>query len=198
MEPTRPVHAPWVELTKEHDIKWEPSWQDKYTGPQGGPPAGPTQFIVDIVRSAKGLANIFFAILPLTFFERVAQLTTKYCYDDWVVQRRKKDSDGNEMKQFYYVQVSPLSDGAPTPNRRHRADNKRVRYSITTGFTITWIEILILQGAHFGSDKRTSHKMWQKTPYGLSLPYVRNSMSRDAYEFLRRNLHFADNYKQQP
>jgi len=29
MEPTRPVHAPWVELIKEHDIKWEPSWQDK-------------------------------------------------------------------------------------------------------------------------------------------------------------------------
>ena len=65
MEPTRPVHVPWVELTKEHDIKWEPSWQDKSTGPQGGPPAGPTQFIVDIVRSAKGLADIFFAILPL-------------------------------------------------------------------------------------------------------------------------------------
>jgi hypothetical protein len=102
------------------------------------------------------------------------------------------------MKQFYYVQVSPLSDGAPTPNRRHRADNKRVRYSITSGFIITWIGILILQGAHFGSHKRTSRKMWQKTPYGLSLPYVRNSMSRDAYEFLRRNLHFADNYKQQP
>ena len=57
--------APWVELTKEHDIKWEPSWQDKYTGPQGGAPDGPTQFIVDIVRSAKGLADIFFAILPL-------------------------------------------------------------------------------------------------------------------------------------
>jgi hypothetical protein len=36
MEPTRPVHVPWVELTKEHNIKWEPSWQDKYTGPQGG------------------------------------------------------------------------------------------------------------------------------------------------------------------
>jgi hypothetical protein len=51
---------------------------------------------------------------------------------------------------------------------------------------------------HFGSDKRTSRKMWQKTPYGLSLPYVLNSMSHDAYEFLRRNLHFTDNYKQQP
>ena len=55
-----------------------------------------------------------------------------------------------------------------------------------------------LQGAHFGSDKRTLRKMWQKTPYGLSLPYVLNSMSRDAYEFLQRNLHFTDHYKQQP
>jgi hypothetical protein len=140
-------------------MKWEPIWQDKYTGPQGGPPSGPTQFIVDIVRSEKGLADIFFAILPLAFFERVAQLTTKYCYNDWVVQRRKKYSDGNDMKQFCYVQVSPLTDGAPTPNRRHCADNERVRYSVTSGFIITWIGILILQGAHFGSDKRTLTKL---------------------------------------
>ena len=98
LEPIRPVHAPWVELTNEHNIMWEPRWQDKYTGPHGGPKAGPTQFIADIVRSAKDLCDIFLAILPLAFFERVAQLTEKYCYDDWVVERRKKDSDGNEMK----------------------------------------------------------------------------------------------------
>jgi hypothetical protein len=108
----------------KHDSKGEPSWQDKYTGPQGGAPAGPTQFIVDIVPLAKGLADIFFAILPLAFFERVVQLTRKYCYDDWVVQRRKKDSDRNKMNQFYYIQVSPVTDGAPTPNRRHRVDNE--------------------------------------------------------------------------
>jgi hypothetical protein len=42
--------------------------------------------------------------------------------------------------------------------------------------------------------------MWQKALYGLSLPYVwnSNSMSHDARKFLRRNLHFADNYMQQP
>ena len=57
---------------------------------------------------------------------------------------------------------------------------------------------LVLQGAHFGSEKRTGRKMWQKAPYRLSLPYVRNSMTRDAYEFLRRNIHFADNTLQQP
>ena len=66
------------------------------------------------------------------------------------------------MKQFYYVQVSPLSDGAPTPNRRHRADNKRVRYSITTGFTITGLRysffkehILVLtRGLHTKCGRR--------------------------------------------
>ena len=143
LEPIRPVHAPWVELTNEHNIMWEPRWQDKYTGPHGGPKAGPTQFIADIVRSAKDLCDIFLAILPLAFFERVAQLTEKYCYDDWVVaERRKKDSNGNEMKATYFVPVLPLTDGAPTPNRRHRADKERVRYHISAGFIITWIGIL--------------------------------------------------------
>ena len=33
------------------------------------------------MRSAKSLADIFFAILLLAFIERVAQLTRKYCYD---------------------------------------------------------------------------------------------------------------------
>ncbi len=105
LEPICPVHTPWVELTKQHDIKWEHSWKDKYTGLHGGPHPGPTHFIINIVRSAKGLADIFFAIPPLAFFERVAQLTTKYCYDNWVVQRRKKDSDGNKKKKQVYQLV---------------------------------------------------------------------------------------------
>jgi hypothetical protein len=68
LELIHPVHAPWVELTKEHDIKWKPSWNDKYTGPHEGPHAGLTQFLVEIMCSAKDLCNIFFAILPLVFF----------------------------------------------------------------------------------------------------------------------------------
>jgi hypothetical protein len=84
------------------------------------------------VHSGQGLCDIFFAILPLVFFKRVVQLTTNYCYDDWVVQKRKKDYDGNELKAFYFVPVSPLTDGVPTPNRRHRLDNEQVRYQITS------------------------------------------------------------------
>ncbi len=160
LEPICPVHDPWIKLTNDHNITLEPQWQDTYAGPQGGPKAGPTQFIINVIRSAKGLCDIFLAILPLAFFERVAQLTAKYCYKDWVFARKKKDSDGDKIKSFYFVSVPPLTDGAPTPNRHHRADNERVQYQITAGYIITWIGILVLQGAHFGSEKRTARKMW--------------------------------------
>jgi hypothetical protein len=30
----------------------------------------------------------------------------------------------------------------------------------------------MLQGTHFGSNKRSSRKLWQASPYGLSIPYV--------------------------
>ncbi len=37
--------------------------------------------------------------------------------------------------------------------------------------------------------------MRQRPPYGISMPYVQNTMQRDAFEFLRRYIHFADNYQ---
>ena len=43
LEPIRPVHAPWIKLTNDHNITWEPQWQDTYAGPQGVLKAGPTQ-----------------------------------------------------------------------------------------------------------------------------------------------------------
>jgi len=52
-----------------------------------------------------------------------------------------------------------------------------------------------MQGAHFGSDKKSMRKMWQRPPHGISIPYVQNTMQRDAFEFMRRHIHFADNYK---
>jgi len=37
--------------------------------------------------------------------------------------------------------------------------------------------------------------MWQRPPYGISIPYVQNTMQQDAFEFMRRHIHFTDNYK---
>ena len=51
MEPNRPVHAPWVELSKEEDIKWHPKGADIYTGSAGGGIAGPTSRMKETARN---------------------------------------------------------------------------------------------------------------------------------------------------
>jgi hypothetical protein len=80
MEPIRPVHDPWKELIGDFNVQWEPAWTDHYEGPYGGPKAGPTQHIMNVARSANSLADVFLAILPLSFFQQVARMTDKYCY----------------------------------------------------------------------------------------------------------------------
>ena len=37
--------------------------------------------------------------------------------------------------------------------------------------------------------------MWHKLTHGLSIPYVKNEISRDVFEFMQRNIHFSDNSK---
>jgi hypothetical protein len=151
----------------------------------------------DIVCSADNLALVFLAILPMLFFVHVAAMIKKYCYEDWVVEKKcTSNEEGNVKKRTYLSDVDPTTGGEPTPGRRHRADNEPVKWDVNPGFIICWIGLLILQGGHFGSEKRTTRKLWQGSPYGLSIPYVRNSMQRDAFEFLRRHIHFADNHKQ--
>jgi hypothetical protein len=136
-------------------------------------------------------------ILPMLFFVKIAKMLRKYCYEDWVVEKEHRNEDGNEKnKRTYLANVAPTTGGKPTPGRRHHTNNDPVRWDAYPGFIISWISILILQGGHFGSEKRTVRKMWQGSPYGLSIPYVRNSMQRDAFEFIHRHIHFVDNHKQ--
>ena len=102
MEPVRKVHKPWKEITREEDITWQPDLRDRYTGPEGGGKPGPSQKMIGIARQSASLANIFLAILPLTFFGRVAKTTDKYCYKDWVVEKERDDRDGNKMETKYF------------------------------------------------------------------------------------------------
>ncbi len=103
----------------------------------------------------------------------------------------RKDNNGNEIGRQYYVDVPEGTEGA-------RHCNKEKRFTISSGFIIVFIGILILNGAHFGSGSRSSRKLWQKSPYGLSIPYVWNAMTCNAYEFMRRFIHFADNSFDKP
>ena len=80
-----------------------------------------------------------------------------------------------------------------TIGRRHRPDNDSIKFQATQGYILCWISIFILSGGQFGSVKNESHKNWLKPPHGLSIPYVKNVMSINAFEFMRHNIHFSDN-----
>jgi len=184
MEPTRPVHSPWIEISKEKDVRWSPTGDDVYTSSAGGGNVGPSSEMQEVIRSTDSLAAIFMFMVPLTFFTRVAQFTDKFCYKDWVIEKFGKDRDGDKKKRRHFVHVPAKQGRHTTPGRRHRADKEKKKYNITAGFVICWVAALILQGAHFGADKRSAGKLWRAQPYGISIPYLQNTMTRDAYIFM--------------
>ena len=193
MEPEREVHSPWKEQTEEESVEWSLDAPDRYTGHAGGAPMGPTAYIKNVARNAKNLADMFFGILPLTYFESVAALTNRYAYEDEVIENEADDRDGNTKKKKVLVDAPSQPDGSSHPSARHRADNEKYKFKATVGFVVCWVAILILQGAMFGTFKPPSRSMWEERPYGLPIPYVKNTMSGAAYEFMRRFIHFADN-----
>jgi hypothetical protein len=126
----------------------------QYGGPHGGPCAGPTQYIKQKMRSATDLSAVFFGILLLLFFGKVAEMTDKYAHKEWVSLRQCKDEHGNEIGRPYYVDVPEGTEGA-----RHCA--KMIKFTMMPGFVLVFLGILMLQGAHFGSNKKSSRKLWQ-------------------------------------
>ena len=78
------------------------------------------------------------------------------------------------------------------PGACHRVSNSCANwtYEITTGFVLAWIAIIVLQGAHYGTDKRAAKKMWRSAPYG---PTRTNSCV-----LMLAYIHFVDNNKRVP
>ena len=190
MEPLREVHSPWKEIkvTDEHyNKKWEPRGEDTYTSSAGGPKYGPTNKMQTAATNTKDLADLFLVIIPLAVLTQIAKYTKKYAYDDWVVEKPVKYLATGEFKKRPVLHPSKETD----EGARRRC--KTVAYEITAGYVLAFLGILIVMGAHFGSDKKTTRKMWRSAPYGLPLSYVQNCMPRDAFEFMRRHIHFCDN-----
>lgn len=190
MEPLRNVHKPWKELKQDEDVRdfsWQPRQEDSYTGSSGGGVCGPTTWIKDTALNANSLAYLFIAIFPMDLIKYITKMTEKYAYDDWVVATEQLDADGNVKEKKIWKDCSANTDGAT-----HRASKMKKKYDITPGLILGFIAILVLQGAHFGESKR-GRKMWRRPPYGISIPYVSSTMSRNSYEFIRRYIHVCDN-----
>ena len=61
---------------------------------------------------------------------------------------------------------------------------KKNKYNITSGFIICWIVVLKINGAHFGAEKRGTRKLWCRNLYGLSFPYIQNTMTIKSFKFM--------------
>ena len=57
---------------------------------------------------------------------------------------------------------------------------------------------VVLQGAQFGSNNPSTARLYPKGRYGISMPQLRNVMTRYAFTFMRRYIHFSENDKQKP
>ena len=47
----------------------------------------------------------------------------------------------------------------------------------------------------FGARKPDAHRLYARSHYGVNIPLLRNVMTRDAYKFMRRYIHFCNNSK---
>ena len=198
LEPSRPVHDPWKEQKKASSIEWTPLSEDSYNGSQSGGRLGPSKKMMDVARGSNSLADLFLLIFTINLFGYIAEMTENYAYKEWVTETERRDRDGKPTKKKFFVPFHRRSKRESLPaGARHRADNARTKYTITPYFIMAWVAIAIISGAHFG-DRRNHRKVWMNAPYGISIPYIQNAMPRDAFEFMRRYIHFTDNKDKKP
>ena len=78
------------------------------------------------------------------------------------------------------------------PNKRHRCEITRGTSwaDVTIGYLLSWFAILIYFS---GNGLKSPAPFWQDLPYGFPNPIVKNAMTRDCFEQLRRFIHFVDN-----
>ena len=144
------MQEPWFELFSDDCFKWSLSRADQYEGAHGGGAFGPSSAMKQAARTAKNLSALFFLMTSLVFWGEVAHLPTKYCCEDWFVEKIGKDRDGNRKKVSYFEDVLP-NKARSTKNERHHVDKEKQRFKITTGFLLCFMAHILLQGVHFGS-----------------------------------------------
>lgn len=152
--------------------------QQYYHGPQGGPKAGPTRYIVNLTTPNASLPIIFFGILPCSTFDYIRDMAEKYCYHNFVVREGSVWPRRWGKEEESTCGLRCWCPGA----RQHCVSSKSNNWSnsITSGSVLAWFAMLILQGAHFGTNKCAAKKMWRSAPHGHGLAYVRNSVTDNA------------------
>ncbi len=198
LEPTRPVHDPWFELTTNDDFTWSLSPEDEYLGPSSGGVWGPSSAMLQLARKGD-LAEMFLAIFPLDVLKYIAERTIAYAYEEYVVASYRYDRDGNITKRPILQLFVPSRSNPLPPNARHRwkqMKNGR-KFDVTEYSILAWLGSLMYAGAFFhGDNNRGVDSIYATADNGLSIPFIRNTMTTHAFRFHRNFIHFSDSKKQ--
>ena len=79
-------------------------------------------------------------------------------------------------------------------NARHRCavSGTRRQFTITEHFVLAWLGSIIYAGALFhGDSNRGIDAIYTDSSYGIGVPFIRNTMTQDAFIFMRNYIHFA-------
>ena len=157
--------------------EWTLSDDKKFTSFQGGGAAGPT-------RQAKEALNF----VGEAVLELIVKESKRYAYEDWVVEKEVKDINGNVKKKKILI---PCNDDNPDKRKRVRS-NVRDQWEFTCGYVLAWLGICICFGGL--SSKQSPDVLWTSLANGgVYVPFVRNTMSKNGFKFVRQYIHFGDN-----
>jgi hypothetical protein len=191
-EPLRPVHAPWFELVEGDDFNHTVGHFDRYTGPSGGGDGGPSSSVMQVARRGD-LASMFMQVLSTDTIQYIAKRTDVYAKREWVVPVSRRDRDGNITARPFYSAVYPNNNLNLPSNARHRwiPPKGNRDFDITDNFVLAWLGIVIYSGALFsGDNNRGINAIYSDAAYGISVPFIQNTMTRNAFKFMLRYIHY--------
>lgn len=197
LEPLRPPHHPWVEIKAGDGFTHHIQRSDMYTGPEGGGNAGPSSAVLQLARNGS-LSKLFLHMFSIDAMTMIADRTRAYAFEDWVVPTARYDRAGNVTARPIYSFVSPSTTRNATANLPSNARHRRIipqgerHFDVTPYSVMAWIGIVVYAGAIFTGDiNRGIDAIYCESAYGVSVPFVQNTMTKKAFYFLRNFMHFS-------
>jgi hypothetical protein len=151
-ELTRPVPNGLVKETAGDETEWEPLPAHSYFGREGGPKHGPSKPARDAAMAPDAkIMVLFLFLIPLELLKRIVEHTHNYARCDFVRPVGATDQNGKARKKC----------GINDEGARHKTTKGLATVSMTVGYLLAWIGMLIAIGAY---KLRKARLIWMEAP----------------------------------
>ena len=176
-ELTRPVTAGWS------DEMPAPAWTppacaDYDAGSQNGPESGPNSTAL----ACTSLFVLWCCFYPLADLDATAAATNKHGNVDEMVEQTYGGGKKKTLRR-----ATP-ADPPNVRRKRYEAVGQEWR-AVTRYSLLVFIGILVAMAA---MKVRSADMFWSES-YSTRIPWITNSMTKNAFEQIRRMIHFVDN-----